>query len=313
MLRSSFRFTVAFALVVLTGGVLPRLAAHAQDVAKTAVRTGERPRAQLLTFDDLEKRLNDPTLRLIDCRPRTDYEEGHIPGAVWVDMKALETHASQPGGLEDRKFWEDWIGSLGIDHKTSVFVYDAKRQLDAARVWFFLRRSGVEHAGLINGGYPLWAQQNRPIATAVPQIDARPFKVEFRKGVAASREDVLAVIKDNSARVVDARSDAEFAGTDRKSNRGGHIPAACHLEWKNLVDGDGRFLDRDALLTAVEKSGIKLGNTAISHCQSGGRASVTAFALELVGVHTRIYYLGWSDWGNADDTPVVEGVESSNQ
>jgi thiosulfate/3-mercaptopyruvate sulfurtransferase len=312
MLRSSFRVAVAFA-VALIGSVLPLVGVHAQEKATSSARTAERSRAQLLTFEDLEKRLNDPTLRLIDCRARTDYEQGHIPGAVWIDMRAFETRASQPGGLEDRKFWEDWVAPLGIDRKTSVFVYDAKRQLDAARVWFFLRWIGVERSGLINGGYPLWAWQNRPITTAVPQVEARPFKVEFRKGVAATREDVLAAIRDKSARVVDARSDAEFAGTDRKSRRGGHIPAACHLEWTNLVDQNGTFLDRDALTTAVEKSGLKLGNIAISHCQSGGRASVTAFALELLGVHTRIYFRGWSDWGNAEETPVVEGDEPGNQ
>ena len=201
MLRSSFRVAVAFAVVVFIGSVLPLVAVHAQEKPTSTARTGSR--AQLLTFADLEKRLNDPTLRLIDCRPRTDYEQGHIPGAVWIDMRALETRVSQPGGLEDRKFWEDWVASLGIDQKTSVFVYDAKRQLDAARVWFFLRWTGVERAGLINGGYPLWAWQNRPITTAVPQVEARPFKVEFRKGVAATREDVLAAIRDKSARVVD--------------------------------------------------------------------------------------------------------------
>lgn len=297
-------------VAVMLSVFVPPRGIHAADQGKTGASAGAHSRGQLLTFEELAARLKDPNLRLLDCRPRGDYDMGHIPGAVWVDAKALETHAAKSGGLDDRKFWEDWAATLSIDPKSAVFVYDAKRQLDAARVWFFLRWIGVENAGLINGGYPLWARQNRPVTTAVPKLEPRPFQVDFRKDVAASRNDVLAAIKDNSARVLDARTDAEFAGTDRKSKRGGHIPAACHLEWTNLVDENGTFLDGETLRTKVAKSGIKPGNDVICHCQGGGRASVDAFALELIGFHARNYYPGWSDWGNTDGTPVVEGTES---
>ena len=92
------------------------------------------------------------------------------------------------------------------------------------------------------------------------------------------------------------------------SKRGGHIPAACHLEWSDLVDKDGRFLDAAALRARLEKLGIKPGEPVITHCQGGGRASVDAFALERLGLPTRNYYLGWSDWGNAEQTPVATGA-----
>ena len=92
------------------------------------------------------------------------------------------------------------------------------------------------------------------------------------------------------------------------SKRGGHIPAACHLEWSDLVDKDGRFLDPSALRARLAKLGIKPGEPVITHCQGGGRASVDAFALERLGLPTRNYYLGWSDWGNAEQTPVTTGA-----
>lgn len=313
MLRFSLGIAVTVAAGWLAGSALPQATLRAEEPGQSAAKTPARPRAQLLTFDELEKRLKEPNLRLLDCRPRADYDKGHIPGALWIDTKTLESHAAKAGGLEDRKFWEDWAATLGIDSKSAVFVYDAKRQLDAARVWFFLRWIGVENVGLVNGGYPLWTRQNRPVATAVPKVEARRFKVEFRKEVAATRDEVLAAVKADSANVLDARTDAEFAGTDRKSKRGGHIPAACHLEWTNLVDEDGKFLDREPLKKKVESSGIDLGSDVICHCQGGGRASVNAFAMELLGLHSRTYYLGWSDWGNADATPVVEGGETRNK
>ena len=43
-----------------------------------------------------------------------------------------------------------------------------------------------------------------------------------------------------------------------------------------------------------------------------GRASVMEFALELMGAKDlRNYYKGWSEWGNAPDTPVVKGKEAN--
>jgi thiosulfate/3-mercaptopyruvate sulfurtransferase len=44
----------------------------------------------------------------------------------------------------------------------------------------------------------------------------------------------------------------------------------------------------------------------VTHCQSGGRASVVALALDLMGARdVRNYYRSWAEWGNDPDTPVV--------
>jgi thiosulfate/3-mercaptopyruvate sulfurtransferase len=110
-------------------------------------------------------------------------------------------------------------------------------------------------------------------------------------------------MESGSSRIIDARSEAEFTGQEKRSANGGHIPSACHLEWSELVDRDGRFLGGDVLRSRLREKGILEGQSVITHCQSGGRASVNAFALERLGIRTRNYYLGWSDWGNAEDAP----------
>src|SRR4051794_38756576 len=74
----------------------------------------------LVGFDDLQKRLAEPNLRLVDVRPRADYDRAHIPGAVWADLKAAESLAARKGGLEDRDGWERWIAPLGIGPDFSV-------------------------------------------------------------------------------------------------------------------------------------------------------------------------------------------------
>jgi thiosulfate/3-mercaptopyruvate sulfurtransferase len=280
-------------------------------LASRAADPGEG-RAWLVAFPELERRLGEPELRILDARPKADYDKGHIPGAVWVEAKAVESMAAKPGALTDRASWERWIAPLGIGPKTDVLVYDAKRQLDAARVWWLLSYLGVERVGLVNGNFPLWAAEKRPVTKDVPSVEPRPFKVAFRADRHATRDEVLAALSSKSDTILDARSDGEYTGAEKRSKRAGHVPTACHLEWNNLVDKDGRFLDEPAARARLAKAGVRSGEPVITHCQGGGRASVNAFVLERLGITARNYYLGWSDWGNADDTPVKveEGAES---
>ena len=158
-------------------------------------RTGRGQPARLVTFDALQERLGEPGLRLLDARPRADYDKGHIPGAVWVDAKAVGKMAAKPGVLADRAAWESWIAPLGIGPETDVLVYDANRQLDAARLWWLLGYLGVEKVGLLDGNFPLWAAQGRPVTAEVPKVEPRPFKVTFRDDRHATKEEVLSAIQ----------------------------------------------------------------------------------------------------------------------
>jgi thiosulfate/3-mercaptopyruvate sulfurtransferase len=265
------------------------------------------PPARLVAFDALEHRLGKPDLRLLDARPRLDYDKGHIPGAVWVDAKAVETMAAKPGGLIDHTAWEAWITPLGISAETEVLIYDARRQLDAARLWWILSYLGVPRVGLIDGSFPLWAAEKRPVTSEIPKVKPQWFKVAFRGDRLATRHDVLDALKQGNTRVVDARTEKEHTGDEKRASRGGRIPTACHIEWSRLVDAEGRFLAEPALRATLNKAGVKPGEPVLTHCQGGGRSSVDAFVFERLGFPIRNYYLGWSDWGNADDTPVENG------
>ncbi len=268
---------------------------------------GVEPPVRLVTFDDLQRGIEKPELRMLDARSRGEYDKGHIPGAIWVDAKAVAKLAARPGALEDQAAWEAWAAPLGIGPDTEVLVYDANRQLDAARLWWLLRYFGVGKVGLIDGGFPLWEKQGRPVTAETRKVKPRKLVVRFRTERLATRDDVIGALKGGKVRVIDARSHAEHTGVEKREKRGGRVPMSCHLEWTQFVDADGRFLDEAGLRAKLAKAGVKPEEPVITHCQSGGRASVDAFVFERLGFPTRNYYLGWSDWGNADDTPVDTG------
>jgi len=119
---------------------------------------------------------------------------------------------------------------------------------------------------------------------------------------------VLDLLKDDKPQIVDARSEDEFCGLDKRDNkRSGAIPGAKHLEWSDLIDRQTqRFKSPDQLRRLFDQAGVDLERPTISHCNGGGRASVMAFGLELMGAKdVRNYYRGWGEWGNAEDTPVM--------
>ena len=122
----------------------------------------------------------------------------------------------------------------------------------------------------------------------------------------ATKEQVVGYVKDKDRQIIDARSGKEFCGEDKRAKRGGAIPAAKHLEWSDLLDKDGRFKSADELAKLFKEHEISVKEPAVTYCQSGGRAAVMAFALELMGAKdVRNYYRSWSEWGNDPDTPVV--------
>ncbi|MEW4571213.1 sulfurtransferase [Tautonia sp. JC769] len=287
---------ISLLLVMVVGVLPPSVTIDADDQAQVA---------RLLGFDQVEARLDDPDLVLLDVRSREDYDAGHLPGAIWVDAGEVQRLAGEPGGLQDPGRWSVWITRLGLDSDSAVYIYDANRQKDAARLWWLLGYLGVDEVGLIDGGFPLWESEGRPVSTDTVSVEPNDFRIQLRADRHADRDTVLDAVRTGSAQIVDARSDAEFLGEVARSRRGGHVPTACQIEWSTLVDEDGRFLPEEAVRPRLNAIGLEPGKPVITHCQGGGRASVDAFVLQRLGFPSRNYYLGWSDWGNAEDTPVA--------
>ncbi len=243
---------------------------------------------------------------VLDARPKTKYDAGHLPSARWVD------HAEWAKGFgdgQDATGWSKRIGSLGLTADSRVVVYDDNQAKDAARIWWVLRYWGVKDVRLLNGGWIGWEKGKHPTEKGAPAITAGEFKAVAAPERMATKEELLNSLSGDKLQIVDARSKGEFCGTDAmKNKRAGAIPGATQLEWIDLIDKDShRFKSPDELKKLFDDAGIKLDRPTATHCQSGGRASVMAYGLELMGAKAvRNYYKSWSEWGNADDTPVVK-------
>lgn len=190
-----------------------------------------------------------------------------------------------------------------------MVVYDDSRSKDAARIWWVLRYWGVEDVRVLNGGWSGWKDGKYPVEKAENVAKAVRFEAKARTARLATKNQLLESLKGGTLQIVDARSEKEFCGTEKLTNkRAGAIPGAKQLEWSDLIDEKShRFKPAAELRKLFADAGIALDRPTATHCQSGGRAAVMAFGLELMGAkEVGNYYSSWSEWGNAEDTPVVK-------
>ncbi len=266
------------------------------------------PRPELLIeASELKRPETARQFRILDVRTPEKYRAGHIPRSSPVS--AAQWNKAFTAG-PDRKQWQDTLGRLGIDANTRVVVYGEDLR-EVARVWWILRYWGVKDARLLNGGWAAWqaaggetarGEEKEPAFKPIDRPELKP-----QPGRLATRDNVLDLIKKGQEQIIDSRSPAEFSGDRKMAKRGGTIPGSVHLEWSDLIDRKTqRFKRAEELTKLFKEAGIDPDKPATTFCQSGGRAAVMAFGLELMGGKgVRNYYRSWAEWGNQDDTPVV--------
>ena len=244
---------------------------------------------------------------VLDALNHTKFKQGHVPNAVWVNH---DEWAKAFGHGKDAEAWGKRIGALGITSSSKVVVYDDNYTKDAARIWWILRYWGVEDVRLLNGGWTGWKTGNHPNETVVKLPDGVKSPFKARPDRLATKEQLLDSLKTGKLQIVDARSEKEFCGVEKLTNkRAGAIPGAKQLEWIDLLDTDTqRFKSAASLRQLFEDSGIALDRPTATHCQSGGRAAVMVFSMELMGAKdVSNYYPSWAEWSIDPETPVVPG------
>jgi thiosulfate/3-mercaptopyruvate sulfurtransferase len=243
---------------------------------------------------------------ILDVRSPEAYQKEHVPGARRVDHDEWQKAF---GDGQDSQGWGLRIGRLGIGPRSKVVIYDDNGTKDAARIWWILRYWGLDDVRLLNGGWKGWKSGDYPTTDEVPPpASPAEFQARPRPERLTTMAQVLRSLKGGTLQIIDARSENEFCGVDPLENkRAGAIPGAKHLEWSDLIDpATQRFKGPEELRRLFDQAGIDLNRPTAAHCQSGGRASVMVFALELMGAKdVSNYYRGWSEWGNAADTPIV--------
>jgi thiosulfate/3-mercaptopyruvate sulfurtransferase len=276
----------------------------------------------LVSTDWLANEIGASDLRVVDAtwfmpdagrNAQAEYEGGHIPSAVFMDLEELaDANSSLPNTLPPPEKFASRMQSLGLGDGSRIVVYDDSPFKSAARAWWMLTLFGAHDVAILDGGIAKWKAEGRPLETGKPTLRHRHFTVWKDDKAVRSKADMLANLHSKDASIVDARGAGRFTGEEaepRPEMASGHIPGSRNLPFSQLFNADGTWKRGAELTQAFTDAGVDLNTPMITSCGSGMTAAVVLFGARLTGkTDVALYDGSWSEWGLDADTPKAQGA-----
>ena len=259
----------------------------------------------LISAKDLHNGVNKPKNPniIIDTRSFSEYKNGHIPGAINVDLFQLHWFDTSKRGIKDfNRQTRILLSRIGIQRERHVFFYDNVSGISAARgVWLLLYFSHKK-VGMLDGGFEKWKKDGYPIEVKTNPLKYAEFKGRINYKVLATAKEIKGSLNDKKVSIIDARSSKEFNGLDVRAIKRGHIPSAVNIDWEiNIENG---IFKSEAKLSRMY-SRIPKNSQIITYCQGGYRAAHAFLTLKMLGYKNVKMYLGsWGEWGNRPGLPI---------
>ena len=268
----------------------------------------------MLSAKELDSMVHDLKLSretiIVDTRPIGEYLDGHIPGAINLDLMQFHwIDTSRTGIRHFNRQMNILLSNLGLVDKKFAIFYDNISGPSASRgVWLSYYLSQLD-ASILDGGFGRWKAEGLEI-----EKETNAFS-HSKQAAATANSDVIADLKmvkssmtEQSGKkyvLLDCRSEEEFDGRVARALKRGHIPRAINIDWSLNIDRkrNGRFKSMSDL--AKIYSLIAKSDEIITYCQGGYRAANTFIVLKMLGYEKVRMYLGsWGEWGNRPDLTV---------
>ncbi|MFC6863139.1 sulfurtransferase [Halomicroarcula sp. GCM10025817] len=132
------------------------------DVDPTEYAVEQPETTPLVGADDVAAAVDDPDAVLVDTRDASEYDAGHIPGAVLLDWRDLV--ADETRGVLPREAALAVLESVGVVPEKRVVLYcNTARRI--SHTYVVLRHLGFEDVAFYEGSLTEWEAQDRPLVS----------------------------------------------------------------------------------------------------------------------------------------------------
>jgi thiosulfate/3-mercaptopyruvate sulfurtransferase len=273
----------------------------------------------LVSTQWLEDHLASPDVRVLDAThflphhgrdPLAEFEQRHIPGAVFFDIDDVADDGSAlPHMVPPAAKFSARVKRLGLGDGARIICYDANLFSASARAWWMFRLFGARDVAVLDGGLEKWRAEGRPLEDLPRRPTERHFTARQNNFLLRDMDQLRRNVATKEEQVVDARSAGRFYGTEaepRPNMRAGHIPGSVNLPHTAMIDPDtNTMLPPERLRQVFDAAGVDPAKPVVSTCGSGVTAAVINLALFELGREDAALYDGsWAEWGGRSDTPV---------
>ena len=249
------------------------------------------------------------------ARRRPAYLEGHLPGAVYVDLEhELSRHGHPEQGrhpLPDVESFARAVRRWGIDDGDPVVIYDDVDGVAASRAWWLLRQHGIA-SRVLDGGFRAWVTAGGRLESGDRVVAPGSARVRPPRTGILTIDEAAAFPRDGV--LVDVRSLDHYRGLRAGADPvAGHIPGAISIPTVSHIAADGRFRAPDAISATLSAHGISADSLVAVYCSSGVASAHSALAYHLAGVRARVFPGSWSQWSRTPGRPSVAGMAPYGQ
>ncbi|MFF5444267.1 sulfurtransferase [Streptomyces sp. NPDC012888] len=242
---------------------------------------------------------------------RPEYEAGHLPGAVYVDLDRELAGPPGAGGrhpLPDPEAFGAVMRRAGVSSAGPVVVYDGGLGWAAARAWWLLRWTGHGDVRVLDGGLAAWVAAGGGVTVEEPPVEEGDFKPSPGAMGLLDADGAAALAR--SGLLLDARAGERYRGEVEPIDRvGGHVPGAVSAPTTGNVGPDGRLLPAAELRARFAGLGADGGTEVGVYCGSGVSGAQQVLALEVAGIPAALYAGSWSEWSSDPARPVATGPD----
>ncbi len=218
---------------------------------------------------------------LLDISEKSENASEHIQGSIAIPYNEFIRNNSFKSVAEVTEI----LGAAGISEKDPLIVYGecmpcGGGPAPADYIYLMLKSLGHENVRVLDGTVEDWAAAGKPTSQEPAIRSPAKYAAQFTPDLLATYD----YVKSGSAQILDARTMQEFGA--------GSIPGVMfNIPYESVLDGkrikDEAKLERVFATLSKDRPVVVFTNTGL-------KASVVWFALELMGYDARLYsYENW--------------------